>query len=400
MWAVRMEEGFIGVLSRQYSSRAILNRMHQGPSLPVPVLFACHTLGPGGTERQMTEMAKHLDRERFSPHVMAFHTEGFRAEELRAARVPVTRLPVRSLRDSSVLSGAIVLRRYLREHSIRIVHPFDYPTVTFITPLARWFGTPVVLSSSRGERALFPPFYQRALRWTDGLVDGIVVNSPFCVQELVNVYGVAKERIYLAPNGVDTDRFQPSEPDVPTELAGASLVIGAVSVLRPEKSLETLIDAFALVADRHPDWRLLIAGGGGHEATLRQRAAALTAAGRCVFLPSCRDVAPYYRALDVFVLPSVSEAFSNALLEAMAAGITAVASSAGGNPHILRHGENGFLFPSGDSAVLAAQLEQLGTDPGLRQRLALAARREVEQRYSLRVAADRLSEVYDGFLAR
>ena len=88
--------------------------MHQGPSLPVPVLFACHTLGPGGTERQMTEMAKHLDRERFSPHVMAFHTEGFRAEELRAARVPVTRLPVRSLRDSSVLSGAFVLRRYLR----------------------------------------------------------------------------------------------------------------------------------------------------------------------------------------------------------------------------------------------------------------------------------------------
>lgn len=374
--------------------------MRQGPPLPVPVLFACHTLGPGGTERQMTEMAKHLDRQRFSPHVMAFHPEGFRAEELRAAGVPVTRLPVRSLRDASVVSGALVLRRYLREHNIRIVHPFDYPTVTFMTPLAHWFGTPVVLGSSRGERALFPPFYQRALRWTDSLVDGIVVNSPFCAQELTNVYGVAKERIHLVPNGVDIDHFQPSERHIPAELAGASLVIGAVSVLRPEKSLETLIDAFALVADRHQDWRLLIAGGGGHEATLRQRAAALTAAGRCVFLPSCRDVAPYYRALDIFVLPSLSEAFSNALLEAMAVGIAAVASSAGGNPYILRHGENGLLFPPGDSAMLAAQLEQLGTDQELRHRLALAARQEVEHLYSLRAAADRLGEVYDGFLTR
>ncbi len=374
--------------------------MHQGPALPVPVLLACHTLGPGGTERQMTEMAKHLDRERFTPHVMAFHPEGFRAQELRAAGVPVTRLPVRSLRDTSVVSGALVLRRYLREHNIRIVHPFDYPTVTFMTPLARWFGIPVVLGSSRGERALFPSFYQRALRWTDGLVDGIVVNSPFCAQELETVYGVSRARIHLAPNGVDTDRFQPGPRHVPAELAGASLVIGTVSVLRAEKSIETLIDAFILVADHHPGWRLLIAGGGDHEAALRQRAAPLTAVGRCVFLPSSHDVAPYYRALDIFVLPSLSEAFSNALLEAMATGVCAIASSAGGNPYIVREGDNGCLFPPGDSVALRAHLERLGTDEPLRHRLAFAARQEAEQRYSLKAAADRLSEIYAGFLKK
>ena len=367
--------------------------------LPVPVLLACHTLGHGGTERQMTEMAKHLDRARFTPHVMAFHPEGFRAEELRAAGVSVVRLPVRSLRDFSAVSGALVLRRYLRQHNIRIVHPFDYPTVTFMVPPARWFGTPVVLSSSRGERALCPPFYRRALRWTDSLVDGIVVNSPFCAHELITVYGVDRERIHLAPNGVDTNHFHPGTRHLPAELAGASLVIGAVSVLRAEKSLETLIDAFALIADRHPDWRLLIAGGGDREAALRQRAAALTAAARCVFLPSSRDVAPYYRALDIFVLPSLSEAFSNALLEAMASGVCVLASSAGGNPYIVRESENGCLFPPGDSAALATRLEQLGTDEALRHRLENTAKQEVEQRYSMRAAADRLGDIYSGFLA-
>jgi glycosyltransferase involved in cell wall biosynthesis len=389
--------------------------MPQDNSQPVPVLFACHTLGAGGTERQMTEMAKHLDRNRFEPHVMAFYPEGFRADELRAAGVPVAPLPVRSLRDASALRGALALRRYLRQHNIGIVHPFDYPSVTFMTPLARWFGVPVVLGSSRGERALFPPFYQRALRWTDRIADGIVVNSPFCAEELIRDYGVPRERIHLAPNGVDTARFQPGPRQRPEALAAAfgarvesafgarvesALVIGTVSVLRREKSIETLIDAFSLAAGRHPDWRLLIAGGGEHEPILRRRAAALEAAGRCVFLPASPDVTPYYRALDIFVLPSLSEAFSNALLEAMASGVCAVASSAGGNPYILRHGDNGYLFPPGDSAALASRLEQLGADETLRRRLALAARQEVEQRYSLIAAADRLGEIYTGFLTK
>lgn len=372
--------------------------MHSAKPQPVPVLFACHTLGAGGTERQMTEMACHLDRRRFQPHVMAFHPEGFRAEELRAAGVPVVELPVRSLRDSSALRGAFVLRSYLRRHRIQIVHPFDYPTVTYIAPLARWFGTPVVLGSARGERALFPPFYRRALGWTDRIVDAIVANSPFCAEELMREYGVPQQRIRLLPNGVDTARFEPGPRPAFHSLAGASLVIGTVSVLRPEKSIETLIDAFQLLRPHHPDWRLVIAGGGASEPALRLRAASLLNTGSCVFLPSTSDVAPYYRALDLFVLPSLSEAFSNALLEAMSSGICPVASAAGGNPYILREGETGCLFPPGNSQALAELLERLGTDHVRRNSIATAARQEVLSVYSLRAAADALGNIYDDAL--
>ncbi len=375
--------------------RGILNRMQAADSQPVPVLFACHTLGPGGTERQMTEMARHLDRTRFEPHVMAFHPEGFRADELRAAGIPVTGLPVRSLRDHSAVRGAFVLRSYLRRHRIRIVHPFDYPAVTYLAPLARWFGVPVVFGSARGERALFPPFYRRALGWTDRMVDAIVTNSPFCAEELTRDYGVAPNRIRLAPNGVDTERFQPGPRTAPGVLAGASLVIGTVSVLRPEKSIETLIDAFQQLAPRHPEWRLAIAGGGASEDDLRRRAAPLIDAGLCAFLPARSDVAPYYRELDLFVLPSLSEAFSNALLEAMASGVCPIASAAGGNPYILHQDQTGCLFPAGDSQALAGVLERLGTDQTRRLALAAAARQEALSLYSLSAAAGTLGRIYD-----
>lgn len=367
---------------------------------PVPVLFGCHTLGPGGTERQMTEMAIHLDRARFEPHVMAFHPEGFRADELRATGVPVSGLPVKSLRGPSAISAALVLRRYIRQHRIAIVHPFDYPAISYMTPLARWFGVPLVLGSARGERALFPPFYRRLLRFSDRLVDGIVANSPFCAAELEREYGVASSRIHLAPNGVDTARFQPGPRMLPEPLAGAGLVIGVVSVLRAEKSIETLIDAFAALSGAHPDWRLLIAGGGAHEQTLRSRAAGLIASGRCVFLPASQDVAPYYRALDIFVLPSLSEAFSNALLESMASGVCTVASNAGGNPYVVEDNVTGRLFAAGSSTELARVLERLGTGAAERKRLAGAGRQRVEQRYSLAAAAATMGDIYTRLLRR
>ena len=139
---------------------------------PVSVMLMVRELGPGGTERQITEIAKALDRSRFEVHVGCFH-EGIRARELREAGVPVVRFPVRSFLSPTACAGAWQLGRYLRRHRIRIVHTFDYPLNCFGVPVAKFFRTPVVLSSQRADRALNPPRYNRLLRMTDHMVDGI-----------------------------------------------------------------------------------------------------------------------------------------------------------------------------------------------------------------------------------
>ena len=97
---------------------------------PIPVMLMARELGPGGSERQLTEVARHLDRSRFSPHVCCFHG-GLRTAELREAGVPILKLPVHKFLSLKTLKWANVLGRYLAEHKIEIAHAFDYPLICF-----------------------------------------------------------------------------------------------------------------------------------------------------------------------------------------------------------------------------------------------------------------------------
>src|SRR5947207_11914065 len=103
-------------------------------------------LGIGGCERDLTKIAKGLNRDLFEPHVGCFHSEGLRTEELRAGGIPIIRFPVRSFGSVSALTGALQMGRYLDRHGIRLVHAFDVPTVIFAVPVARAFRTPVVVA--------------------------------------------------------------------------------------------------------------------------------------------------------------------------------------------------------------------------------------------------------------
>ena len=363
-------------------------------SAPVPVLLMVRELGPGGTERQLTELAKTLDRTRFEPHVACFH-EGIRAEELREQGIPILRLPIRSYLSLGAWTGALQLGRYLRAHRIQLVHTFDYPLNCFGVPVARFFRTPVVLSSQRANRGLNPPRYRRLLRVTDRLVDAVVVNCDAMRRHLMDDEGVPVERIRLCHNGVDAERFHAGTD----ELSG-SLVIGAVCVLRPEKSVSTLVDAFAHLIRSHAGLRLAIVGSGPERAALEARASALNIADACQFVPATADVAGWLRKIDIFVLPSLSEALSNSLMEAMACGCAVIASDTGGNPELVADRETGLLFQPGDAVDLAAKLEMLIEQDKFRAQLARAAAALMREKFSLSAMARRMEAIYDEFLRR
>ncbi len=126
---------------------------------------------------------------------------------------------------------------------------------------------------------------------------------------------------------------------------------------------------------------------------LRAVAAARGLAGDCTFVPATGQVAEWLRAIDIFVLPSRSEALSNALLEAMACGCCPVASRVGGNVELIRHGENGMLFEAGDVEQLSGVLDTLVELRVLREQLAARARSTAEQ-FSIRASAARMEEIY------
>lgn len=357
------------------------------------VLLVARELGLGGTERQLAETALALDRAQFEPHVACFTTGGFRARELRDAGVPILELGVRSFVSGSALRGARRLRAYLAAERIPLVHAFDVPADLFAVPAARFFRTPAVLSSQRASRALTPGATRRLLRATDRLAHAIVVNSQAVARELTDEDGVPKAKIRLVYNGVDGARFRREGARADLPFAAGAVTIGVVCALRPEKGLKNLMEAFARVRPAHPEARLVIVGSGPMRAELQ----AASCEG-CHFEPAVADVAPWLRALDVFVLPSLSEALSNSLMEAMACGCCPIASDVGGNPELVRDGETGLLFPAGSSAGLAAKLELVLRDAGLRGRLAEAASRRMHGEFSREASARRMGEVYREFL--
>ena len=216
------------------------------------MLLLARELGQGGSERQLAETAKALDRSRYAVHVGCFHPEGFRSAELSKEGIPILHIPVHSLRSFSAVRGAWQLGKYIRQHGIRLVHAFDTPMNCFAVPAARAFRTPVVLSSQRASRRLSNRLEQFVLRVTDHLVEAVVVNCEAMRRHLMDDEGVRAERLRTCYNGLDTERFRPLPKQRPAALAGASLVIGVVCALRPEKGLPILVEAFAKVVSAQP----------------------------------------------------------------------------------------------------------------------------------------------------
>jgi glycosyltransferase involved in cell wall biosynthesis len=352
-------------------------------------------LGLGGTERQLAEIALSLDRDQFEPHVGCFTSGGFRAAELRQAGVPILELGVRSLVSRSAVEGARRMGAYLARHDIALVHAFDVPLDLFAVPVARCYRAPVVLSSMRAHRGLTPGLTHHLLRLTDRMVDGIVVNSRAVARELTEQDGVPASLLRLAYNGLDTSVFRREGERAVLPWGEATAVIGIICALRPEKGLHTLMEAFRKVKATRPGVKLLIVGSGPMLAELQ-------AAGDrdCHFQPAERNVAPWLRAMDIFVLPSLSEALSNSLMEAMGCGCCPVASRVGGNPELVTDGETGLLFPVGDAPALAERMALLLDQPDHRRRMAEQAQRLMLEHFTSRQAARTMGGIYQEFLAR
>jgi glycosyltransferase involved in cell wall biosynthesis len=373
-----------------------------GSALPpkaIPILLTVRELHHGGIEHDVTKIALNLDRSRFEPHVASYQAEGMRFEELSRAGVPFLHLPLPSLKSPSALSAAMKLRRYIRDHGIRLVHAYD-STAVFIAPLARALRVPAVLSSTLGHRELLDQRTRRQVRWTDKLVDAVVVNCEAMRRHMIDDEHLSSEYIELCYNGVDIAQFYPETVCKPEPVADASFLIGTVCVLRPEKALDLLQEAFARVRHLQPGMKLLLVGSGPELPRLMANAQRLGLQDDCIFVPTTRLVPRFLRALDIFVLCSHSEAFSNGLLEAMACGCSVVGSRVGGTPELIANEENGLLFQPGDAGDLTVKLTTLIENESLRRAFGARAAEFARTKLSIEIAARRMADIYEMILRR
>jgi glycosyltransferase involved in cell wall biosynthesis len=380
-------------------SRTVAHKFISGFKEPTPILMTVRELHHGGIERDVTKIAMKIDRSRFEPHVASYQAGGMRFEELRRAGVPILHLPLSSLKSPSTVSVAMRMRRYVREHGIRLVHAYDSSAV-FVLPIARALRIPAVLSSTLGNRNLMDRRTHHQVRWTDKIVDAVVVNCEAMRRHMIDDEHISSARIELCYNGVDSAQFYPAAARKPAPVANASFVIGAICVLRPEKALDLLQEAFARVRHLKPGMKLLIVGSGPELPRLEANSQRLGLQDDCIFVPGTPLVPQFLRAIDIFVLCSHSEAFSNGLLEAMACGCGVVGSRVGGTPELIGDDERGLLFRPGDVHDLAAKLILLIENEQRRRQLGALGAEFARRELSIEIAAGRMAEIYETVLRR
>jgi glycosyltransferase involved in cell wall biosynthesis len=195
-----------------------------------------------------------------------------------------------------------------------------------------------------------------------------------------------REKVVIIPNGVDTERFNPSidgsqiRADHGLEDCKVILFVGALTKWHRYKGLDVLIKAFIEIQRQLDEARLLIVGDG--DLKPEYQALCLTVAAKVIFAGNADDdeLLNYYAASDLLVLPSIdrSEGFGLTLLEANATGKPVVASRVGGIPSVVKHGVNGLLVPPRDEKTLAETITNLMKDEDRFHEMGLNGRRIAE----------------------
>ena len=336
------------------------------PPRPHHIVHLVYRFAAGGLENVVVQLINHLPHDRFRHSVIAI--AGFDAAF--AARIERPNVEIISLDKGPGQPFRLYPKMYrlLRRLKPDVLHSCNLAAMEFV-PVAALAGVPLRVHVEHGWdvgdlgggnahynllRKIYKPFVHRFVAVATPLHD-----------YLVHKIGVPAARLQLIPNGVDTDRFRPWQdgdrvPEGWPFQRGVDCVIGYVGRLVEVKNPLLLVEAFVALAQSGAPGcerlRLAMVGAGPLAAAVLQRMQAAGLQNR-LWLPGVRsDMAEIFRVLDCFVLPSLFEATSCTLQEAMATGLRIVATDVGGNADLLEGGRCGSLVPSEDAPALAAAI--------------------------------------------
>lgn len=364
----------------------------------VNVGFVLHVMQVAGAEVLVSRMIDDLADD-IEPTIFCLDRLGTLGEELRERGVPVVtmnRQPGRDLKLIPRLAAEFDSRR------IDVIHAHQY-TPFFYASLAKAWSRrkPRLIFTEHGRH--YPDVVSWKRRWTNRLLlrrlaDQVNACSQFSGDALAEQEGFRPSAVEVIYNGIDTTNFVP-DPDRSQVRADLGLdptrrYVATVARFHPVKDHTTLLDSFAELVTRHDDVDLLLVGDGELRENLERQARSLGIDRRVHFWGVRSDVGRILSAIDVFVLPSLSEAASLTLLEAMASECAIVATRVGGNPELVRDGVDGLLTPRRDAHAMADAISSLLTDPELGRKLGASARERVLAEFRQEQTVSRFAELY------
>jgi len=376
------------------------------------LLVVTESLGVGGTESHLIRTLPRLIEHGWSVVTFCLTERGERAEQMEVAGVEVLAAPRLAKRKGSFLRypahvtlATNKLYWLMRRWRPQIAHfylPGPYLIGANVALAAR---VPIKVMSRRSlsDYQQNWPMVARLERRLHTKMDAIIGNSRAVVRQLADE-GVPEAKLHLIYNGIEPMRTVASRSEARQALGldEDALVGVVVANLIHYKGHRELVRGLSQVEpELSSPWRILFAGRDhGLRAELEALASARGISHRIQFLGEYSDIPLLLAAADFGLLTSREEGFSNVILETMSAGLPMVVTDVGGNAEAVVDSQTGFVVPPRNPKAIGDAMLQLARDPGLRKRLGDAARKRVEEKFSIDQCVKAHAELYQDLLDR
>jgi glycosyltransferase involved in cell wall biosynthesis len=351
----------------------------------------------GGGERIVLRLAALLPKYGYRASILTFsvHPE---SAVLQSSPCPIYLLPLQRTYDFSALRAALELRRFLKQQRIQIVQTFFESSDLWAGFVTKTMSGAKLIWSRRDMGILRDSKHHIAYRLMSRIPDRVFAVSEEVRQHCVEVDRIKPSLVETIYNGIEVaDWDAASHPAKPP----AAPVIATVGNIRRVKGHDLFIKAAASVVAQFPQVSFNIAGDvleSDYFAELQTLIADMNLSNHFHFVGGVANLREYLSTADIFVLPSRSEGFSNAIVEAMAASLPVVATNVGGNAEAVSDGVSGFIVPPEDPAALAAAITRLLSDPGKAQEMGAAGKKLASEKFTTDAMMHQITLAYASVL--
>lgn len=352
------------------------------------VLFLLTTMPVGGAETLLVNMVRRFDRRRIDPIIGCLKQRDVLGEEI-ASEVPVFDHLIGHKYDVSVVWK---LAKLMKDQQVDAVVTIGAGDKMFWGRIAgKMAGVSVILSALHSTG--WPDGVGRLNRLLTPITDGFIAVAQQHAEYQINTEKFPRQKVFLIPNGIDTDHFQfdlrarhlwRQKLSIPQ----SSPVVGIVAALRPEKNHRLFLQVASDVQKKLPEAQFVVAGDGPLRPELEAYAQDLGIAKHVHFIGATQDVKGVLSLVDLFALTSDNEASPVSIMEALSCQRAVVAPAVGSIDETVIHGKTGFLFPAGNRQQASDHWLKLLEDPQLATDFGRAGRQHVIANCSLNTMTD------------
>lgn len=353
----------------------------------------------GGGERIALKLAAQLPHYGYRASILTFSADPANPI-FESAPCPVYLLPLERTYDRTALMGALALRRFLKQQKIQIVQTFFESSDIWAGFVTRSLSDAKLIWSRRDMGILRTRKHEVAYRLMAGLPDAVFAVSELVRQHCIEVDHIHPDRVQTVYNGLDLADWDVTSQASPSR---DRLLITSIGNIRHVKGHDVFIKAAAAIAPQFPHVDFSVAGGVLEPAYFEELQCLirdLNLGSRFHFAGSITNLQQHLSAANIFVLPSRSEGFSNAIVEAMAASLPVIATNVGGNAEAVQDGVTGIVVPAEDPEALAAAMARLLAAPTQAKAMGAAGKQRVAERFTTEAMMLQTTRAYTKLLDR